>query len=52
MSSTESVHVGVHDVAPQMMWNRYFIEAQGYKLQESVLNQDNMIAMLLETNGK
>jgi hypothetical protein len=51
-SSTESELVGVHDVAPQMMWTRYFIEAQGYKLQKSVLNQDNMSVMLLETNGK
>jgi hypothetical protein len=51
-SSTESELVGVHDVAPQMLWTRYFIEAQGYKLKESILNQDNMSAMLLETNGK
>jgi hypothetical protein len=51
-SSTESELVGVQDVAPQMLWTRYFIEAQGYKLHELVLNQDNMSAMLLETNGK
>jgi hypothetical protein len=44
--------VGVHDVAPQMLWARYFIEAQGYKFKESILNQDNMSAMLLEINGK
>jgi hypothetical protein len=35
-----------------MLWTRYFTEAQGYKLSESVLNQDNMSVMLLETNGK
>jgi hypothetical protein len=51
-SSTESELVGVHDVAPHMLWTRYFIEAQGYKLKESILHQDNMSAMLLETNGK
>jgi hypothetical protein len=51
-SSTESELVGVHDVAPQMLWTRYFIEAQSYKLKESILHQDNMSAMLLETNGK
>jgi hypothetical protein len=51
-SSTEAELVGVHDVAPQMLWTHYFIEAQGYKLSKSVLNQDNMSAMLLETNGK
>jgi hypothetical protein len=51
-SSTESELVGLHDVAPQMLWTRYFIEAQGYKMNESVLNQYNMSAMLVETNGK
>jgi hypothetical protein len=51
-SSTESELVGVHNVAPQMLWTRYFIEAQGYKLDEYILHQDNMSAMLLETNGK
>jgi hypothetical protein len=50
--STESELVGVHNVAPQMLWTRYFIEAQCYKLKESILHQDNMSAMLLETNGK
>jgi hypothetical protein len=35
-----------------MMWTRYFLEAQGYKVNECILNQDNMSAMLLETNGK
>jgi hypothetical protein len=24
-----------------MLWTRYFIEAQGYKLKESILNQEN-----------
>jgi hypothetical protein len=51
-SSTESELVGSHDLAPQMIWARYFIEAQGYKLEESALNQDNMSAMLLEMNWK
>jgi hypothetical protein len=32
-SSTESELVGVHDMAPQMLWTRYCIEAQGYKLK-------------------
>jgi hypothetical protein len=44
--------VGVQDVAPKMLWTRYFIEAQGYKLKESILNQYNVSTMLLETNGK
>jgi hypothetical protein len=46
-SSTESERVTVNEVAPQMLWTRYFIESQVYKLDESVLNQDNMSVMLL-----
>jgi hypothetical protein len=34
------------------MWTRYFIEEQGFKMEESILNQDNLSAMLLETNGR
>jgi hypothetical protein len=36
----------------QMFWTMHFIEAQGYELSESILNQDNMSMMLLEANGK
>jgi hypothetical protein len=50
--SMESELVGVHDVAPQMSWTRLFIEAQGFKLKELVLNQDKMSAMPMETNWK
>jgi hypothetical protein len=34
------------------MWTRYFIEAQGFNVEESILYQDNLSAMLLEKNGK
>jgi hypothetical protein len=51
-SSTEVELVGVDDVAPQMLWMRYFMEEQGMKIEESVLNQDNLSTMLLEKNGK
>ena len=37
---------------PQMIWKGYFLEAQGYGIDENILYQDNMIAMLLENNGK
>ena len=37
---------------PQMLWTRYFLEAQGYGIDENILYQDNMRAMLLEKNGK
>lgn len=32
------------------MWTRYFIEAQGFTIDESVLFQDNLSATLLEQN--
>jgi hypothetical protein len=51
-SSTESEIVGVDDISPQMLWTRYFVKAQGYKVEESILNQDNLSAMILETSGK
>jgi hypothetical protein len=35
-----------------MMWMRYFLEGRGYNVDECILHQDNMSAMLLETNGK
>jgi hypothetical protein len=50
-SSTESEIVGVGDISPQTLWTRYFIEAQCYTVEESILNQDNLSAMILETSG-
>jgi hypothetical protein len=44
--------VGVDDVVPQIIWTRYFIEGKGSKIDESILNQDNMSPMILEWNGK
>ena len=37
---------------PQILWTRYFLEAQGYGTDEIILYQDNMSAMLLKKNGK
>jgi hypothetical protein len=51
-SSTESEIVGVDDVLPQMLWTLYFLEAQGYKIHDNVLYQDNKSSILLETNGR
>jgi hypothetical protein len=51
-SSTEAEPVGTNDAIPQMMWTRYFLEAQSFIVYESILNQDNMSTMLLETNGR
>ena len=51
-SSTEAELVGVDDVMPQIIWTRYFLEAQGYGVRESKIYQDNQSAMLMEKNGK
>lgn len=51
-SSTEAELVGVADVMPQILWTRYFLEAQGYNTKASMLYQDNMSAILLEKNGR
>ncbi len=51
-SSTEAELVGVSDILPQVIWTRYFLEAQGYAVNESVVYQDNQSAILLEKNGR
>jgi hypothetical protein len=51
-SSTECELVGVDDASPQMLWTRYFVEGQGYRLKVSILNQANLSAILLEKNGR
>ena len=51
-SSTEAELVAVNDAMPQVLWTRYFLEAQGYDVKESTIYQDNQSAILLEKNGK
>ena len=51
-SSTEAELVGVDDVMPQVLWTKYFLEAQGYMVKDNVLYQDNQSAILLEKNGR
>jgi hypothetical protein len=50
-SSTEAEVVGMHEVLPQILWTLYFLEAQGYRVEESVIYQDNQSAILLAKNG-
>ena len=50
-SSTESELVAVDDVMPLIMWTQYFLQAQGYDMQENKFFQDNQSTMLLEKNG-
>jgi hypothetical protein len=51
-SSTEAELVGVSDVMPQVVWTRYFLESQGVSVSDSIVNQDNQSAILLEKNGR
>jgi hypothetical protein len=51
-SSTEAKVVGMHKVLPQILWTRFFLEAQGYGVEESVIYQDNQSAILLAKNGR
>jgi hypothetical protein len=51
-SSTEAEVVGVNDCMPQVLWTRYFLEAQGYEVRDSVVYQDNQSSILLEKHGR
>ena len=51
-SSTEIEVIGVHDVMPQTIWTNYFLQAQGVKVEDTIVYQDNMSSMLLEKNGR
>jgi hypothetical protein len=37
---------------PAILWTCYFMEAQGFGVQENVVYQDNKSAILMEKNGK
>jgi hypothetical protein len=51
-SSTEAELVGVDDGMPLVLWTHNFLMAQGYKVTDNVVYQDNQSAMLLEKNGR
>ena len=51
-SSTEVELVSVDDVMPQVLWTRYFMNTQGYDVEDNVVYQDNQSSMLMEKNGK
>jgi Reverse transcriptase (RNA-dependent DNA polymerase) len=51
-SSTEAELIGVAEVLPQILWTQYFLEAQGYTCDDSIIYQDNKSAILLENNAK
>ena len=48
--STKSELMVVDGCMPQILWTTYFIEDQGYKIDDSIIYQYNKSAMLLDKN--
>jgi KUP system potassium uptake protein len=51
-SSTIAELVGVNDAMSMILWTRLFLEAQGIKVTDNVIYQDNQSTMLLAKNGR
>ena len=51
-SSTENELIGVHDVLPQVLWTKQFLEEQGRLDTTTVVYQDNTSSILLERNDR
>jgi len=51
-SSTESELVGASEYLPYCIWYLYFLEKQGFDLEDNILFQDNKSAILMERNGR
>jgi hypothetical protein len=51
-SSTESELVGVNDMISSILCTQYFLNHQGYKVNDNIIFQENKSSMLLERNGK
>ena len=52
VSSTETELVSITYVIGMMMWCKYFMEAQGYAIENNILYQDNKPTILLAKNGR
>ena len=51
-SSAESELVGVDDLMPQILWVQLFMKAQGFKVVDNIVYQDNKSTILLDRNGR
>ena len=51
-SSTEAKLVSIEEVLGTMMWCKYFMEAQGYSIENNILYQDNKSTILMAKNGR
>jgi len=47
-SSTETELVAVDDKLGDILWMRYFLESQGYTIENNIIYQDNMSTLSLE----
>jgi hypothetical protein len=52
LNTRSSELVGASDYLPHILWVKMFLEAQGYRLGETYLEQDNESAIKLEKNGR
>ena len=50
-SSTISKLIGTHDMIPEILWTKYFVEAQGYKVDHNIVIQDSKSDIRLMVNG-
>ncbi len=51
-SSTEMELISIHNKLPDIIWTRYFVEGQGYNINEYMIFHDNMSSLSLEKNGR
>ena len=51
-SSIETELVVADDFMPDICWTWYFLKAQGDRVLDNVLFQDNRISILMKKNGK
>ena len=51
-SGTEAELIAADDCSGLIVWTKCFLEAQGYKLEDNILCQDNRSAISSEENGK
>ena len=49
--STKSELIIADDMLVKVLWSLYYIQAQGYSVDQSIIYQDNMATICLEING-
>ena len=50
-SSTEAELVGTFETMIEVIWTNYFLQAQGYNWDDTIVFQDNKSTILLQKNG-